>query len=86
MMRIHSKLAIAALLPFALSACGGGGGGGTATSTTPPTTTPTATAFQDRFGTAFAADFNASSTATAPHPASTDVPALNLTAEPFDNG
>lgn len=77
---IFAKLALAAILPLALSACGGGSN---SIATPPATVGPTS--FQDKFGTAFATDFNASSTANAADPAPTDVPALNLTAEPLDN-
>lgn len=84
MKRISRNLALAALLPLALAACKGGSGGTPVVATPPPTTTPTSTAFQDKFGTAFSADFNASTTATPAEPAAGDVPALNLTAEPID--
>lgn len=85
MKHISKKLALAALLPLALSACGGGGGGGT-TATTPTPPPVASSTFQDKFGTTFAADFNANSTTATPaDPAAGDVPALNLTAEPLDN-
>ena len=83
MAKIIRNLGLAAIASLGLAACGGGGSGGI-TSTTPTTPTSTA-AFQDQFGTAFAADFNASATANATDPAATDVPALNLTAEPIAN-
>jgi hypothetical protein len=81
-----AKLAAAALLPLGLAACGGGG---SSSGTTPPAagggTTPTTTAFQDKAGTAFATVFNASATADPKKPAASDVPALSLTTDPFDN-
>lgn len=78
-MRISLKLAAAALLPLALAACGGG----KKSAATP--VTPVAQAFQDKFGSAFATDFNASITTEPANPSASDVPALNLSAEPLDN-
>lgn len=82
MNRKLGTLALAAALPLALSACGGGGS--TATTTNPVSTTPAKT-FQDNFGTAFAADFNADPFGTPVKPSAADVPALNLSALPLDN-
>lgn len=82
MKHISIRLAAAASLLLGLSACGGQK---TAVTPTPPTPTPAATAFQAKFGSAFAADFNASMDATPADPMASDVPALNLSAEPIDN-
>lgn len=82
MKHISPKLALAALLPLALSACGGGS---ESAPVTPPAPTPTAaTAFQDKAGTAFAAAFNASATASPIDPGANDAGTLNPTAQPFD--
>lgn len=73
-----------AVLPLALSACGGNGSSVPTPTPTTPVTPPTVT-FQSQFGTQFAAAFNASPTGTPIDPAATDVPALNATAAPLDN-
>ena len=81
MKRNPSILALAALLPLALSACGGG------SESAPVTTTPVpvaAVAIQDKAGPAFAAAFNASATASPVDPGANDAGALNLTGQPFD--
>lgn len=81
MVRMLERLAFVALVPLALSACGGNGGS-TASTTAPPTA---AAAFQTKFGTPVAADYNASMNSEPVDPAASDVPALNLSAEPLDN-
>ena len=50
-----------------------------------PTPTPTPATFQGKISAAFAAIFNASANSDPKEPATTDVPALNLTADPVDN-
>jgi hypothetical protein len=84
MKAIHRAMAALALAPLLLTACGGGGKDPIAAA--PPTMTqPTTGTFQSKFGASFATAFNANSTAPAIDPAATDVPALNLTAQPEDN-
>ncbi len=90
----HSKAMLRAgtaiLLSLSVAACSSRasdvGGGGTSTTPVTPTPTPTPTAsFQSRFGTAFAALFDASTTSEPRKPTTADVPALSLTTEPLDN-
>ena len=83
MKKILKPLVVAVLVPLALSACGGGGGGSTSTTPTSPTT-PTAT-FESKFGSSFAAFFDTTANTDPKTPVATDVPALNLTADPITN-
>ena len=76
------NLAVAAILPTVLTACGGGGGGGGNTTPTPPATSQS---FQEKISANFATIFNASSTADVVDPTAASVPPLDLTANAVDN-
>ncbi len=79
---IIRNLAMAAILPVVLSACGGGGGGSSNNTPPPPVTSQS---FQEKVGANFATVFNASTTADAVDPTAASVPPLDLTANPVDN-
>jgi hypothetical protein len=85
MTRRLRNLGLVAIVPLVLAGCGGGGGGGSTGTVTPPTTVPPTASIQSRISTPFATAFDAASTATPAHPATSDVPAVNATAEPIDN-
>ena len=76
------RLVAASSLLLGLAACGGDK---KKTPTPTPTPTPAAAACQDKFGSPFAVDFNASADATPADPMASDVPALNPSIEPIDN-
>ena len=84
MLKSFRTLALIGVSAAALSACGGGGGGSVTATTTPPVTSRGNPAFPDRFGTPVSTTFNATANSEPRDPAATDVPALNLTAEPID--
>lgn len=79
MKNIPRKLGLAALVPFALTACGSDKTAST------PTAPPAATTFEAKFGSAFASTFDAPLTADPIDPTTSTVPALDLTKEPLDN-
>ena len=92
MIRISSKLVLAAVLVTGLSACGGGGNNGGGSNNPPPTggTPPPTSAplppqtIQERFGSIFASIFNADRNSEPRDPTERDIVAVNLTADPID--
>ncbi len=78
---IIRNLAVAAILPAVLSACGGGGGGGNNT----PAPPATSASFQDKVGASFATVFNASNTSDPVDPTAASVPPLDLMGNAVDN-
>lgn len=85
MKKIVRNFALLAAVGIALTACGDDDDSSTdPTSPTTPPVTPTV-AFKDKFGTSLAAAYDAPANTEARNPTTSDVPALNLQAEPLDN-
>lgn len=76
------QAASASALAIALASCGGGGGGSGSTTPTPPVVTVTGQ--EDKFGTAFGADFRANANSEPATVNDSDIVPVSLTTEPID--